>query len=386
MRAECVDALKATREVAQRFADAHDNDGSFPTEALTAMRETGLLGLMVPADHGGGDGSLADLVGATVELGRADTSVALIFAMHCQQVVTLARFGGERLRWEVLPDVAKGAMYLASVTTEVGKGGHLLSSESPTDHDGEALHIDRRAPVVTGGLHADGFLMTVQTPGASAPDQVDLVFARRDQVRLDVLGGWRSLGMRATQSVPMRLTGSVPAWQVVGEPGGFRAIAATVFAPLAHVGWAAAWLGTTAGALSRVVTHLRTERSVDPSAELLRARLASVRGRIDVVHAMLSHTVRVLKRDEIGSVPGQLLVNAVKVRAAQECYRAVDELIELVGLRHGYMLGSPLRLERALRDLRSASLNYSDDRLRLTNGALVFMDSKVRLVGADALL
>lgn len=75
----------------------------------------------------------------------------------------------------------------------------------------------------------------------------------------------------------------------------------------------------------------------------------------------------------------QLLLNAVKVTASEQCYAAVDELVELAGLRHGYLRGSPLALERALRDLRSASLNYSNDRLHLADGALTLMDPEVRL-------
>ena len=126
---------------------------------------------------------------------------------------------------------------------------------------------------------------------------------------------------------------------------------------------------------------MRAGRQVDPSGELLRAHLATVRGRVDVVHAVLRHTVSVLdSAADAAATPVQLLVNTLKVRAAEECYRAVDELVDLVGLRHGYLLGSPLRLERALRDLRSASLNYGNDRLRLANGSLVLMDSQVRLV------
>jgi acyl-CoA dehydrogenase len=374
-------ALAAVCEVAERQAAVTDEHAAFPGQTLDAMRESRLLGLLVPEAYGGGGGTITDLVTATVALGRADLSAAMIFAMHCQQVAALARHGGARLLDQVLPEVAKGTMYLASVTTEAGKGGHLLSSESPTELERGLLRIDRQAPIVTGGQHADGFLVTVQTPGATSPSQVDLVFAARDQLRIEVLGPWRPLGMRATESVPMRLTGSVPSWQVVGEPGGFRAIAATVFAPLAHVGWAAAWLGTAAGALSRVVRHLRAERKVDPSGELLRLRLAAVRGRLDVVNALLGHVVTVLDSaaDATGA-PVQLLVNTLKVRAGQECFRAVDELVDLVGLRHGYLTDSPLRLERALRDLRSASLNYGDDRLRLASGALVLMDSQVRLV------
>jgi hypothetical protein len=51
--------------------------------------------------------------------------------------------------------------------------------------------------------------------------------------------------------------------------------------------------------------------------------------------------------------------------------------VEAVGLRHGYLRDSPSRLEQALRDLRSAPLNYSNDRLHLADGQLCLLDPDV---------
>jgi len=383
MSVEHLDPVGSTCAVAEEHAQQTDATATFPDAALESMRRTGLLGLMVPTGYGGSGGTLTDLVDTTIELGRADLSVAMIFAMHCQQVVALARYGSERLRAHVLPLVADGKMYLASVTTEAGKGGHLLTSESPVERVRDTLHIERDAPIVTGGRHADGFLVTMRAPDAISPSQVDLVYAHRDQLTLEVRGDWQPLGMRATESVPMRLTGTVPDWQVVGGHGDFPTIAAAVFGPLAHIGWSAAWLGTATGAYSRVIRHIRSaagRKQFDPSSELLLTRLARARARLDTVHALLRHTVHVVDgTDDITAAPVQLLINTLKTEAAEQCFTVADELVELTGLRHGYLPQSPLRLERAFRDLRSASLNYGNDRLRLSNGSLALLDSGVRL-------
>lgn len=379
MSADYADAVGLTCSVAREHARQADLSARFPGQALDAMRQSGLLGLMVPAEFGGGNGTLTDLADTTIELGRADMSVAMIFAMHCQQVIALAQYGSERLRAHVLPAVADGKMYLASVTTEARSGGHLLTSQAPAEQVAQGLRIDRDAPVVTGGAHADGFLITMQAPGATSPTQVDLIYAARDQLQLDVRGDWDSLGMRATESVPMRLTGLVPDWQVIGDHGDFRTIAARIFAPVAHIGWAAAWLGAAAGAHSRVVRHLRAGQS-SPGSELALAHLAGARAGLDVINALLRHTVQVVTAGpDTSAPPVQLLVNTLKTEAADRCLAVVNELMELTGLRHGYLTSSPLYLERTFRDLRSASLNYGNDRLRLANGSLALLDSGVRL-------
>ncbi|WP_407554662.1 acyl-CoA dehydrogenase family protein [Streptomyces sp. Pv4-95] len=374
-------ALSEVAEVTERHAERTDESAQFPVEALAALRRTGLLGLLVPTAHGGLGGTARDLVAAAQTLGRSDMSVGMIFAMHCQQTEAVIRYGHERLRKELLPGIAAGEIYLASVTTEAGKGGHLLSADAQLADEGTDLAIDRFAPIVTGGLHADGFLITMRSPHAETTNEVSLVYAHRDALDISGSGDWQPMGMRASHSVALRLTGSIPAHHVVGEHGEFHRIAAEIFGPLAHLGWSAAWLGTAAGALSRVLRLLRSpdgRARFDLTSELLLTRIARARQRLDSVHALLQQTLRTVESgQDLSAAARQLQLNSLKITASEQCFAAVDDLIAAVGLRHGYLKDSPTRLERALRDLRSAALNYSNDRLLLADGRLALRDQGV---------
>ncbi|WP_343235100.1 acyl-CoA dehydrogenase family protein [Streptomyces sp. SID10853] len=373
--------LAEVTAVSDEHAARTDRDAEFPVEALDALRGTGLLGLMVPAAHGGLGGTVADLVAAAQTLGRSDMSVGMIFAMHCQQTEAVVRYGDRALRDELLPAIAKGGIYLASVTTEAGKGGHLLSAQAQLTGGEGQLVIDRFAPVVTGGGHADGFLITMRSPDAVTDSEVSLVYAHRGQLDISGSGEWQPMGMRASHSGALKLSGSVPAGQVVGGQGGFHEIAAQVFGPLAHLGWSAVWLGTAAGALSRVLRLLRSpagRERFDLTSELLLTRISRSRQRLESVHALLARALDVVESGQDLSVPArQLLLNSLKITAADECHAAVDDLVSALGLRHGYLRDSPTRLERALRDLRSAALNYSNDRLHLADGRLALRDQGV---------
>ncbi|MER7109835.1 acyl-CoA dehydrogenase family protein [Streptomyces sp. NPDC000229] len=378
---DLTNALARVREVTEAHVVRTDREAAFPVEALDEMRRTGLLGLLVPVEYGGLGGTVRDLVVAAQSLSRGDMSVGMIFAMHCQQTAAVVRYADDRLRKELLPRIAAGEVYLASVTTEAGKGGHLLTARARLAGTADRLEIDRFAPIVTGGAYADGFLITMRGPGDAADTDVSLVYADREQVEVTGSGDWDPMGMRASHSVPLRLAGSVPGHHVVGAPGRFREIAGTVFGPLAHVGWSAVWLGTAAGALSRVLGLLRSpagRERFDLGSELLLTRLSRARQRLDTVHALLAHTVEVVESGEDLSRPSrQLLLNSLKITASEECLAAVDGLVEAVGLRHGYLKDSPTRLELALRDLRSAALNYSNDRLHLADGRLALLDRGV---------
>ncbi|MEU6546990.1 acyl-CoA dehydrogenase family protein [Streptomyces sp. NPDC046859] len=374
--------VEEAAQVTAAHAHRTDTEAVFPVEALESLRRTRLLGLLVPAAEGGLGGDLNDVLTATRRLGREDMSLAMVFAMHCQQVAALVQHADGKLRDELLPRVGAGEVYLASVTTEAGKGGALLTATAPLEQREGHLLLDRFAPIVTGGAHADGFLVTMRSPDSENEHDVSLVYADRSQLEVASAGGWDPHGMRASHSGALHLRGTVPGHQVVGELGRFRDIVTHTFGPLAHLGWSAAWLGTAEGALARTVGMLRSARTrggVSLDSELLLTRLARVRHRLEAVAALLAHTLDTVMHEDVSRPRVQLLVNGLKVTASEQCHSAVQELVDAVGLRHGYLRDSPVALERALRDLRSASLNFSNDRLLLADGKLTLLDAEVRL-------
>ncbi|NUT51818.1 MAG: acyl-CoA/acyl-ACP dehydrogenase [Saccharothrix sp.] len=383
-----LDAVSIARELrpvfAARAADV-DATASFPEENLADLRRTGLLGVLVPASAGGFGAGLATVAEVAGELAAGCLSTALIWAMHTQQVDAVMRVGSPSLRAELRPRVAGGA-YLASVTTEPGKGGHLLSSEAALDRAGDDVQIVREAPVVTGGGHADGFLVTMRDSSTANRQETTLVYADRSRLELSDTSGWDTLGMRGTASGGLKLRGAVPPSHVLGTAGKFREIALDSMIPLGHIGWAACWLGTARGALAALVRHIRSparSKDLDPRSPLVAERLARIRTDLEIVSAYLHRVVEEVARAREDDRPlgtsAQIHLNTLKVVAAEHTYRAVNRMVQLAGLGLGYRRDSAIPLERHLRDLRSASLNYSDDRLLVATGTLTLADSDVRL-------
>jgi acyl-CoA dehydrogenase len=371
----------------RRNAEAIDRGAEFPVESLTAMRASGLLGALVPVEYGGAGGGLADLVKVARVLASGCLSTALIWAMHCQQVDAIVRFATPALRSEILPEIAAGEVYLASVTTESGKGGHLLTGVAALHGDGETVTFYRKAPIVTGGHYADAFLITMRDSPEAPDHRVTLVCARRAQLDIETHGEWDPLGMRGTHSVGMRLTGTVSPKDVIGPPGEFRTVAVESMIPAGHLGWAACWLGTAHGALADVLRLLRSgdrPRGFDSRSELTSERIA--RARIDVelvdayLHRVLAETSAYRTAGKSLSGPDtQIHLNNLKVVASELSFRAVDQLIQIVGLSNGYFRRSAVPLERHFRDLRSASLNYSNDRLLAVTGTLSLFDQAAHM-------
>lgn len=385
--AEVVNELTGTL---RSHAAETDDQARFPTDSLAALRASGLMGLLVPVEHGGLGGDLFDLISIASRLAEGCVSSAMIWAMHCQQVDAIARHGTPELHEHLLKRIAAGQVYLASVTTEPRKGGHLLTARAPVRDTGSELTFERDAPVVTGGTRADGFLITMRAAEDAADHEVTLLYADRDQLELKVVGAWNPTGMRATDSRGLWLSGRVPQHSLIGGPGAFREVAMESMIPLAHLGWSACWLGGARGTLRELVGSLR-DRSwrLDLGSDLTRERLARIRMDLELVAAYLRQVcAEVAAAREAGvslaHPTSQIHLDVLKVAAAELTFRAADRMVKLAGLSRGYSRDASVPVERVFRDLRSASLNYADDRLLGAIGSLTPLDRGVTLAGFDA--
>jgi acyl-CoA dehydrogenase len=386
-RSEVLEAAARVRTILRQHADTADEEARVCAPAMAKLRRSGLMGLLVPQEHGGLGGDLADLVEIAQLLADGCTSTAMMWAMHCQQADALIHFADPALRDRLLPRIARGELYLASVTTGPGTGGHLLSSASPLTDSAQGLQVDREAPIVTGGAHAEGFLITMRSSPDAPENEVSLVYADREQLDIVERQDWDTLGMRGTHSLGLKLTGVVPRSQMVGGEGGFRTVALESMAPVGHLAWAACWLGAARSALGGLVGLLRSAerpRSIDVRSELTAERIARIRMGLELVSAYLHRVTDEVSRlraagTSLAGTATQIHLNTLKVTAADLTFRSVDRMVQLAGLSLGYRRRAGVPLERHFRDLRSAALNYSNDRLLTATGALTLMDRSVDL-------
>jgi acyl-CoA dehydrogenase len=386
-----LDGLDDVVAVARAHAAAVDREAVFPHESLLALRSSGLMGMFVPVEHGGLGRSLHTYVTIAQALAAGCLSTALIWVMHAFQVDAVARFGPDELRGELLPRIAAGKVYVASVTTETGRGSDLFTAAAPLTPDPDRpgrLRFERAAPVVSGGRHADAFLITLRAGVEAAAQDVTLVYAERGDVEIAEHLDWDPTGMRGTESVGLELAGSVPAGNVVGEPGRFRTIAWDSMVPLSHIGWAACWLGAARGTYAELLRWLRSpdrRGGPDIGSELVRERLGRIRVDLDLVSAYLTGVCDEVEAvwDAGGSLAGpraQLRLNSLKLASSELTFGAADAMVQLAGLGGGYSRSAPIPFERCFRDLRAARLNHSNDRLWPATGGLALLDRSVTLL------
>jgi acyl-CoA dehydrogenase len=371
---------KRVAEIASAHADAVDREGRFPREAVAAMRETRLLGMMIPTHLGGDGADFAEIAQVCTVLGGACSASGMVFAMHQIKVSSLVHHGLES-DWHrgFMQRLAEKQLLLGSATTEAGIGGDLRNSICSIVPDGDMVRLEKDATVISYGLDADAILATARrAPDAASSDQV-MVVIEKDQASLVQTSVWDTLGMRGTTSHGFKLAASVPAAQVFPKP--FAEIAAQSMLASSHLFWASLWFGIAGSALSKAQASVRAAarrmpNAIPPGAPRLAAAAAELAALKTIVRDGIARfeTAR-HDEDAINSMAFAVAMNAVKVEASRRAVAIVQEALTIIGIQ-GYKNDNPFSVGRQLRDILSAPLMIANDRI-LANTATMLLMSRL---------
>lgn len=359
---------------ARARASEHDSDGTFPYEAIDAMKASGFLTAGVPQEFGGGGvSSIHDMMVATNRLGRADGSLAIAVNMHFSVVLIASRLlRGARERGDA--EASALELFLGAL------GSGFIAMANATESGTDVRHPMTEVTRVEGGWRVDGH----KTFGTLSPvADVMIVPARmrredgtyangtaivfRGTPGQTILDNWDALGMRGSGSndvvyencvIPEEMFFVESDW---GELDEGKLIIGTG----ANLGLLGAFVGIAEGARDYVVELLR-KRTKQPTGRPLAERqgiqhaMAELELELNTCRAHLSwigtHVDRVLVERPVMSVSmfdlHQLMAvsQASKLVLQRAAIEVVDKALQLSG-GAGYMNVSPLA--RWYRDVRA---------------------------------
>lgn len=368
------------------MADHIDSANIFPTENLKILKDNKLMGLLIPKEYGGEgkDIKLASDIAQILASGCLSSSI--IWGMHCQQVMTIINHATKSNKEQLLTKIVKEQTYLGSVTSEIRKGGHLLTAQTPLYwHNPNSFELNRLAPTVTGGEYADAFLITVKKQEESNDKEVLLIFAESSDLIVSKKSSWNALGMRGTQSVGLNIEGKLTDKNILSSDK-FSDISKKTMIPFGHIIWASSWLGATKNVYTKMISLVKKRdyiKKFDLDSDLLYHRLSDVRIKIDTVDSYLKTVIDLYdgiilsESDNYKSNRFNIHINNLKIIASENLFNAVNGLVEIGGFTYGYVKNKDIALERAFRDLRAASLMFNSDRLKFANGRQALYDSNL---------
>jgi alkylation response protein AidB-like acyl-CoA dehydrogenase len=349
---DVISRLDEVLPLAAADADATDRESQFPQRAMTALGESGLLGLTLPREVGGLGAGPVEFVDVTARLAAVCGSSAMVYLMHVAAANVVAAAPPSGLP-EATARLASGEWLGTLAFSEKGSRSHFWASTSPAvqESDGSVRIKAAKGWVTSAGL-AQLYVLSCLAPDDQSPTDTNLYAIPAGHDGWTVSAPWDGLGLRGNASSPMDLDALVDEGQRIGGRGDGFGLMMTVVLPWFSLGNAAVSLGLARGALDAAVGHVTATRLQHLGSSLadlptIRARLAQASIELEAVTAYVKDTAaRVAAADETA----QLAVLGAKASANETALRVTDAAMRVCG---GAAFSRHLGIERAFRDARA---------------------------------
>ena len=186
--------------------------------------------------------------------------------------------------------------------------------------------------------------------------------------------------MRGTCSPPFSLKSKGATSQVLATS--FGDIASQTMVPFSHILWANCWLGIASAAVSKargfVRALARAKPGVTPPAALRLADVVSLLQTMRAnVHDVASECEALTSQPDAGadvlsSIAFALKMNNLKLSGSQVSAEVVQRCLLICGIM-GYKNDSKHSIGQHLRDVLSAALMVSNDRICATNASMLLV-------------
>jgi alkylation response protein AidB-like acyl-CoA dehydrogenase len=328
------------RDLARRFADERiapraaewDRDHTFPRELFAELGELGLMGVCVPAEHGGAGADFLSYVLVLEELARADAGVGVTVAVHTSACT--------------LPLLANGSPYVPALAAGEELGAFALT-EAGSGSDASAMRtraVDGRITGTkqwcTNGSHASTFLVF-----AREGERISAFVVRAGAEGFAVTREEEKMGLNSSSTADLAFD-ATPGERLGESGGGMRIALATLDG--GRIGIAAQAVGIAQAALEMATAYAKERAAFGgPIArfQAIQHKLADMQTEIEAARALTWRAARLKEAGRPHTVEGA----QAKLFASAVARRQTGEAIQVLG---GYGYTKEFPAERYYRDAK----------------------------------
>jgi alkylation response protein AidB-like acyl-CoA dehydrogenase len=192
------DPVRVAAELRDAFrvgAAERDRERRFPHEQCAAFRASGLLGLMVPREHGGYGGTFVDLIKVVNTISAGDSNIGQMYQLHTGGIRLLQEFAPADVQVKWLPRF-NHELWITNAYSEVGTKSvnHFNTTVTP---DGDGWRLNGTKFYSTGSLAGDITFGPCQVAGT---DEVRVFYTPTDAEGVTIHDDWSGFGQRTTAS------------------------------------------------------------------------------------------------------------------------------------------------------------------------------------------
>jgi len=345
------------RDMARQFATEQlapnaalwDQNAEFPTDAIAAMGELGLLGMVVPEEF---QGSATDTVAyamALEEIAAGDGACSTIMSVHNSVgCMPIYKFGTDAQKDKWLPQLATGKMLGAFCLTEPQAGSDASALKTRAERDGDHYILNGVKQFITSGKNADLAIVFAVTDASAGKRGISAFVVPTDTDGYQVASVEKKMGQRASDTCQIIFENcKVPADHLLGEEGqGYRIALGNLEG--GRIGIAAQSVGMARAAYQHAVAYAQEREAFGApiiSQQSIAFKLADMLTSIDAAR-LLVHRAAYLKENE---EPCLTEASMAKLFASEMAEKVCSDAIQIHG-GYGYLADFPV--ERIARDVR----------------------------------
>lgn len=342
-------AKKFTDQEIRPLADSIEREEKVPEELIKKLGETGLMGVLIPLEYGGGGFGELGYCAMQEEISQGCASTATFLGAHLSiGSQTIILFGSEETKKKYLPGLAKGELIAAYSLSEAGSGSDAAAMKAKAVYDGGDWVLNGTKIWVTNGPIADVIVVyaKMEKDGEDLGPGAFVIETANDGFNIDKIE--KKMGLKGSETAAISFSDfRIPNENLLGDPGQGFNIALTIL-DVGRLGLGAVTLGQAKESL-RLSTLYSQQREQfgQPIADFqaIQWMLADMTTDIYAMESILYRTANAY--DEGKQITRE--ASCVKLFCSEALDRIVDHAVQIHG---GMGYSSELKIERMYRDSR----------------------------------
>ncbi len=342
-------ARKIARERILPYAARYDEAEAYPEEAMRAIADSGLYGIWVPEEYGGGAMGCLALSLVQEEIAYACAATATNYGATPLGGLPIVIAGTEEQRKKYLPRLASGEITAAYSLSEPGAGSDAAGLRTRAERRGDRYVLNGSKQWCSNGDHAGVLTVFATVDPAKRAKGITAFLIEPGMPGFSVGKKERKLGIRASPTVALHFTDcEVPVAQRLGAEGeGFEIAMKTLDVTRPATGAMA--VGVAQAALDAAVGYAKERQQFgQPIAAFqgIQFMLADMAMQVHAARLMVHHAARQV---DAGITGNTYEASMAKCWAGDAAMKVATDAVQVFG---GYGYTREFPVERFFRDAK----------------------------------
>jgi len=349
-----------------------DEKGVFDHDLIREFFQLGLMGIEVPEQYGGGDGTFFEAILAVEELSRVDASAGVIVDVQNTLVNNaLLRWANEDQKKRYLPRMTSEIVG-AYALSEAGSGSDAFALQTKAELRGDEYVLNGRKMWITNGKEAGLFILFATLDPAAGYKGITAFLVEKNFPGFSVGKKEDKLGIRASSTCELILEDCrVPRANVLGEAGkGYKIAIETLNE--GRIGIGAQMLGVARGAWEYAAKYaVERKQFGQPIASFqgIQFQIAQMATEIEAARMMVYNAAR-MKDAGMNFVKEAAMT---KLFCSQVAERVASLAVEIYG---GYGFTKDYPVEKYFRDSKIGKIYEGTSNMQLQTIAKLVLGGK----------